>query len=937
MAIRLRWIAATTAIRACVAFSTLTLITTLSIFTSLAQSQAPLSELRGDVIDPRGDIIVGAKITITNDQNLKREAVSDKQGQFVFTGLQVGEYTLQVAAEGFAFYEEPVALGANLQPPRIRITLHPTISEMVMVDDDTINVALDPQSAGGAQVVKGKDIQALPDDPDQLNAQLKNLATSSGSAPDQAVVTVDGFVTDKLPPKSAIREVRINPDLYSAEYDKAPYQGGRIQVFTKPGATLFHGSSFFNFNDSVFNARDAFAPTRAPSSTRRFGLQLGGPIIRGLVGFFADFERRSINESAVVNALTLDDSFQPLLFAANVPIPKRLNIGSARVDWQINQANTLMVRFDLNDNSLTNLGVGGFNLPERGFDADVTEKSLRFSETSIVSPSIVNELRFGLTLQEITHRPISNAAAINVLGAFVSGGATSQRLSQEERRIEIADNFSIVAGKHTLKIGTQIYGLDLRDTRSDNFNGTFIFGGGLAPQLNSDGTVVTGPEGPALVNISGLEQYRRALLGLPGGDPTRFTVSTGNPANSVNQWRAATFIQDEWRVRQNLLLSLGLRYEGQTNPTDKISLAPRVGAAFSPDKKKNWVLRARAGLFYDRFSEMLPLEDLRLDGVRQQQILIDSPSFPNPFDDGTEVETIPTIRLSNPNLRPPFIKQLNFGFERRLPKGWKIQLSRSWSYSSSVLRSRNINAPLLEAGVGTPDAKRPLGGDENILQFESTGRVNGTVLFVGANNQGSKHFSLFSGYLLFDFHSDTDSAFMLPQSSYDFSGELARPIWQARHRAFVAGTINMPWKLRVSPMINFATGTPFNVTTGRDNNGDGNFNDRPSEASRGSSDAVTTRLGVFDPSVINGSLRRNFGTNPSTFVADLNVSRTFVFGKKDQSEDNGFQLTVNARVNNLLNQTNPISLNGVLASPFFGRANNSLPSRRIELGMRFSF
>ena len=937
MAIRPRLIAATMAMRACVALSALTIIATLSIFTSLAQSQGALSDLRGDVIDPRGDIIVGAKITIKNEQNFKREVVSDKQGQFVITALHSGEYTLQVAAEGFAFYEEPVALGANLQPPRVRVTLQPTISETVTVDDDTIIVALDPQSAGGAQVVKGKDIEALPDDPDQLNAQLKNLATSSGSAPDQAVVTVDGFATDKLPPKSAIREVRINPDLYSSEYDKAPYQGGRIQVFTKPGATAFHGSSFFNFNDSVFNARDAFAPERAPTSTRRYGFQLGGPIIRSLVGFFADFERRSINESAVVNALTLDDNFQPLSFAANVPIPKRLNIGSARVDWQINPANTLMVRFDLNDNGLTNLGVGGFNLPERGFDADVSEKSVRFSETSILSTSIVNELRLGLTLQTITHRPVSNETAINVLGAFISGGATSQRLSQEERRVEIADNFSIVKGKHSLKIGTQIYGLDLRDTRSDNFNGTFIFGGGLAPQLNSDGTVVIGPEGPALVNISGLEQYRRALLGLPGGDPTRFTITTGDPTNSITQWRVATYIQDEWRLRQNILLSLGLRYEGQTNPTDKISLAPRAGIAFSPDKKKNWVLRARAGLFYDRFSEMLPLEDLRFDGVSQQQILIDSPSFPNPFDDGTEVETVPTIRLSNPNLRPPIIKQLNFGFERRLPKGWKIQLSRSWSYSSSVLRSRNINAPLLGAGDAAPGAGRPLGGDDNILQFESTGRVNGTVLFVGANNQGSKHFSVFSGYLLFDFHSDTDSAFMLPQSSYDFSGELARPLWQARHRAFAAGTINMPWNLRVSPMINFASGTPFNVTTGRDNNGDGNFNDRPSETSPGTPDAVTTRLGVFDPSVINGTLPRNFGTNPSTFVADLNVSRTFAFGKKGQSEDNGFHLTVNARVNNLLNRTNPISLNGVLASPFFGRANNSLPSRRIELGMRFSF
>lgn len=923
------------AIRACLLLTTITIIVAFALCISLAQTQAPLIDLQGEVVDQRGDIIIEAKVTVTGNQNFKREMVSDQQGRFLFAGLPNGEYKLQVTAEGFAFYEAPLVLSSNLQPPRVRVTLHPTISEVITVDEATISVALDPQHASGTQVLKGKDLQALPDDPDQLSEQLKNLATASGSAPGQAVVTVDGFATDKLPPKSAIREVRINPDLYSAEFDKAPYQGGRIQVFTKPGAISFHGSSFFNFNDSVFNARDAFAPVRAPSSTRRMGFQIGGPIIKSRVGFSVDFERRSINESATVNAITLDDNFQVLPFSANVPIPKRLNIGSARVDWQINPANTLMVRFDLNHSSLTNLGVGGFNLPERGFDSDITEKSLRFSEVAILSRSIVNEARVGLTLQRIAHQPISSANAINVSGAFVSGGATTQHSLQEETRVELADTLSIAVRNHSLKVGFQIYGVSLNDARADNYNGTFVFGGVSAPQLNSDGTIVTGPAGPVMVNISSLEQYRRTLLSLPGGAPTRFSITRGDPRNSVSQWRIATFIQDEWRPRHDMLLSLGLRYEGQTNPTDRISLAPRIGIAYSPDKKKNWVLRARAGLFFDRFSELLPLEDLRFDGIRQEQILIDSPSFPAPFNSGTEA--IPTLRRVNAGLQPATIRQLNLGFERRLPKGWKIQLSRSWSYASSVQRSRNINAPLVGPGDELPNAPRPLGVNENILQFESTGRVDGKVLFVGANHQGSKLFSLLFGYLLFDFHSDTDSAFMLPQSSYDLSGESARPLWQARHRAFVAGTLNLPWMLRISPIINVASGTPFNITTGRDNNGDGNFNDRPSEAGSGAVGAVTTPLGVFDPSVVNGTLPRNSETNPSTIFMDLNVSRVFVLGKKTVSEDNGYQLAVNVRVSNLFNHTNPSGLNGVLASPFFGRANNAFPSRRIELGLRFSF
>jgi hypothetical protein len=211
------------------------------------------------------------------------------------------------------------------------------------------------------------------------------------------------------------------------------------------------------------------------------------------------------------------------------------------------------------------------------------------------------------------------------------------------------------------------------------------------------------------------------------------------------------------------------------------------------------------------------------------------------------------------------------------------------------------------------------------------------VLFAGVNQSSSKRFNVFSGYLWFDFRTNADFPFLPPQSSYDLRREWARPMWQARHRAFLVALVNLPWRLRTSSEINLNSGLPYNLTTGRDNNGDGAFNDRPGVTAAGNARAIATRFGSLDPAVINGSLGRNSGANPSSAALDFNLSRTFGFGGQGRRNEKRYQMTFNARANNLLNRANLTGVDGVLNSPFFGRANSALPSRRIELGVRFGF
>jgi hypothetical protein len=357
------------------------------------------------------------------------------------------------------------------------------------------------------------------------------------------------------------------------------------------------------------------------------------------------------------------------------------------------------------------------------------------------------------------------------------------------------------------------------------------------------------------------------------------------------------------------------------------------------------VLRARAGLFYERIPYTVPLDATHLNGSNQNQILITGASYPNPFAGGVDLlSPTPAIRQIAADIQAPMSFQWQYGFERQLPKGWKLELSHSFSRTWHSLRSRNINAPIVTDGVDPTTAPRPFGEKENILNFESSGRVKGQVLYVGVNQSRSKLLSLYSGYLYFNFHNDTDSSTTLPQYSYDLAGEWARPTWMARHRAFVVFLLDMPWKLKGSSNFSFATGNPFNITSGRDNNGDGAFTDRPGLVSSDFPGAIVTGFGAFNPAAVNGDLPRNFGTNPARVSLDLDLSRTFALTKSRPSgtgagsgKDPLYRVAVNIRATNILNHVNVVGLSGVLNSPFFGRANIGLPARHIEIGLRFSF
>mgnify|MGYP000495341769 CR=1 FL=1 len=937
-------------------------------------------ELRGIVVDPSGAIIIGAEVVLRDPQGQEHRHVTDASGEFRFGPLAPGTYHLRVTAEGFAPYEEPALVvepgpagttrvmreGTPLSHP-LTITLEILITERMEVTEET-RVSVEPDTNLSAVVIRGEDLEALPEDPEELLEVLRQMAGPSVGAGDVQVF-VDGFrERGRIPPRSAIREIRINSNPFSAEF-REPGRG-RIEILTRPGTDLFRVNGFFDFNDEALNARNAFAPVRAPLQVRRYGGFLSGPILRNRASFFAELQRRELDENETVRATILDPvTFQPMPFAAVVPTPQRGTEFSLRSEWQPGRDHTLGFGYRLFESSSRNQGVGGFNLPERAATSESRQQTLRFSLTSLIQRRMTNELRLQLDRRESGSEALSDRPALIVLDAFSAGGNQnalfSRRTSDE---LEFTNTFSLPWQRHLLKMGVRAEAERLEDVNRSNFGGTFTF--------------------------SSLEQYRDVLLGVPGARPTQFTINRGDPRAAVTLWEFAWFVQDDWRVRPNLTLSFGLRHEFQTHLRDRINFAPRFGVAWSPRGSRQTVIRGGAGLFYDALETNLVLNTIRFDGRRQQQIIIRAPGFPDPFSEG-EVSVRPTsVRVLAPDLVAPYTFQATVEMERQLPRGFFVSVGYSRIRGVHLFRSRNINAPL----PGTLLPPRPEQGP--IFQVESTAYSLRNELRLGVRRQFNRTFTLFGAYVLSSTKNDSDGAFSTPVNQYDARSEWGRAGFDARHQVFVGGMINLPWKIRLAPFVNIRSSRPFNITTGRDNNLDTVINDRPSFADPSLPGAVRTPFGTFNPNPRPDEpiIPRNFGIGPAYRSVDLTLTRTFGFGQPrtrggwpqlGQQEggpegaampgprgsrgfggrpgpgggggggrgpgDGGFgpgrgggfpglgageyrySFTLVVRATNLLNTVNFTNYSGVLTSPFFGRANSALPARRVELQLRFTF
>src|SRR6266404_2091462 len=846
----------------------------------VAFGQQAAGTIKGQVSDEFGGVIVGASVVTVDASGAKKTATTNGEGNFAISGLAPGKYTIKVTATGFAGYENPnVEVIAGKSQP-LNITLKVTIEQQkVTVAADGAGVNTEPENNVGAIVLKGTDLDALPEDPDDLAAALQALA-GPAAGPNGGQIYIDGFSGGRLPPLSTIREIRINSNPYSAEYDRPGF--GRIEILTKPGTDRFRGETFFNFNNQALNSRNPFQPTRAPYLSRRYGGQLSGPISKKKASFFFDFEKRDINDEGIVNATILDPSFNIVTLSDSVPLPNRRTEFSPRLDYQINPSNTLVLRYEY-EHSRNTAGVGGFSLSSRKYNTFSTQQTVRLTETAVLNKTTVNETRFQFNHQTSGDTADNSIPTIQVQDAFTGGGSQIGLSSNQQNRFELTNNTSIARGLHTIRFGARLRSTHITNISPQNFGGTWTFAG--SRQIGNPNT------------LTSIQVYQLTFQGLnaglspaairaAGGGATQFTIAAGNPKATVSQIDFGGFAQDDWKFRPNLMLSFGLRYENQNNISSNLNFAPRFGFAWQPGTSSRQhpaktTIRGGFGVFYDRVSENLTLTASRLNGTNQQQFIVTDPAVLNSFPNIPTISTLTAFRTPltiyqlAQDLQAPYTMQSAISVERALPHNFTTSITFSHSRTLHLLRARAINAPLPVSGV------RPLGSVNNFFEYDSTGRFDQNQLIFTMNSRLSRNASFNINYTYSRTNSDSEGAGTFAANPFDFSTEYGRSSGDIRHRFTLFGNYRAPWGISLSPFLIIASGAPFNITIGRDLNGDTLFTERPAFASDLTKPGViVTKFGTFDPNPGPGSqiIPRNFGNGPGSLIANLRVSKTFGFG-----------------------------------------------------------
>jgi len=984
----------------------MTYVRTVLVLFVLFCRQAPgqTASLRGVVTDPSGASVPDALVQLRGPGGEQR-ARTGSGGQYAFDSLKPGKYLVRFIAKGFTVAQKRDLEIAGAAVLDMQLTIE-VQSQVVNVEDEANKLSVEPDSNGGALVLSEKQLTALSDDPDELEQQLQAMAGPSGG-PNGGTIYIDGFSGGQLPPKASIREVRINSNPYSPEYDRPGF--GRIEILTKPGSDFIRGQAFVQYNKEALNSRSPLLTDskRPPYEQKFYGFNISGPLKKQKASFGLDFERRAIDENAFVMATTLDDNLNPVSINQALLTPQTRTSISPRLDYSINTTNTLTVRYQNTRSGMDKEGVGNFSLASRAYARHDTNHSIQVTETAVLSPKAITETRFQLLRSALTQTGDNSIPAISVQGAFEGGGAQVGNSSNLNKRWELTNISTYTLTRHTLKWGVRARQSLIDDTSVSNFGGTYTFFGGTGPELDANNQAIPGTS----IQLSALDRYRRTLMFLAaglsadqiralGGGASQFSLSAGDPTISVKQFDIGLFVNDDWKIRPNLTLSYGLRYEAQTNLGGLDGLAPRVGLAWGlgggPNRQVKTVLRAGFGVFYDRIAESVTLQALRYNGTTQQSYLITNPDFypaiPSVASLASSLQP-QSLRFVDTSMTAPRVYQSSVSLERQLNSYARVSVQYINSRGVHLQRTVNINAPI--------NGLYPFGDKQLRLLTENTGFSRGNqIIFSPSVNY--KRVFLFGFYALSYGQTDAEGTAADP---YNLRAEWGPSSYaDVRHRVVIGSSFPLPGRFTISPFFVASSGSPYNITTGVDSNGDGFTNERPAllalpAAQCGGPGLVyAAGFGCFNlyPAAGSRTISRNYGRGPATSSLNLRLARTWSFGSRGQSgpaeggpppgmgggmrggggppgggggpggggpppgggpgggggpfggsSGRKYNLTLSVSARNVLNQANYGAPSGDLSSQYFGAyrslagfgpfGGNSTYNRKIDVQLRFTF
>jgi hypothetical protein len=874
---------------------------------------APAGTLHGHILDQTGALIPGAQVTVTTTAGKNAgNATADAAGGYQVRGLAAGSYVIEASSAGFApFVSAPIALSpGQTKNIDIKMAIEAAQQEVVVTDEGSPTVSTEAGANSNSIVLKGSDLDALSDDPDELSSELTALAGPS-AGPNGGQIYIDGFTGGQLPPKSAIREIRINQNPFSAEFDKIGY--GRIEILTKPGTDTLHGRVFGQGNDNVFNTGNPFTAELPSYYSFQYNGSVSGAMSKWASFFFSVEQRDTqtdnvfyIPNGPIYDGTTNMWSISSAPVAGSLFSPANHLEVSPRVDLQLGQKNTLTLRYQYYLNNVRG-SLKSTSLPSTSGTSDSLEHTVQLDDTQVISDKMVDETRFEYRRANSSTSPVSSAPGFGPAGGapsmsvprvFASGGSSAQTSSTHDDHYELQNYLTLSQGKQAIKIGAWLR--DDREAQSTDgdFNGSFTFPS-ITALVDTWNGVAAGETIPEIAAACPATQAGGCL-------PTKLTYTSGPFAFEGNVFNAALFFQDDWTVSRLLTLSGGLRWEGQNHIADHSDWAPRVAFAYALDGHKKGstpktVLRGGFGLFYDRFAtnDLMDLEELNGTSNSQKQFIITDPTC---FD-GTSLSSISgglascgsgaartsAIYSISPTYRSPYLAQLGVSVERQVTKAATVTFTymHTSGFHQLVVRDSNAYLPgdytYNSGGSPTITAPRPDPSEGIVDQYFPEAVLNENQVIVNINARFSPKLSVL-GFYAGSWANSDGGAGSNPSNSYDLRQDYGRASFVRPQWLFLMGNYNGPWGITFNPFLIAQAGSPYNVTSPYDLTGDNFFNDRPSytSVSPTTSNVVGTSFGTLNlvPGAGETILPVSVGNSPSSVAVNLRVGRTFGIGPK---------------------------------------------------------
>ncbi len=880
---------------------------------AMAQQPAAASgaTVHGLVTDPDDAVVPGATVTLTPASGKAQTTTSKSDGTYTFRGVPGGTYVITVTAPGFGvFVKEAFRVAANAN-----VTLDPKLAiadfqQQMTVQADSINLSVDPENNATTTVISGAALDALSDDPDELSSELSALAGPS-SGPGGGQIYIDGFTGGQLPPKSSIREIRINSNPFSAQYDQLGY--GRIEIFTKPGTDKFHGNGSFQYNDKFLNTSTPFlgAANQQPDYHTIFYMgSVTGPIRKGM-SFTVNGSHRQIASNDISNPTdiystdgTIANLCSPGTLTLNgapclsIPLsaslravanPQTRSDASPRVDIAIGQKNTLTVLYRYNQSSSNNNLGGTTSLPTTTTNGTTSESTIQVSDTQLLSSKIINETRFEYQHTNNQTLPIVSGTNVSVSGTFsttIANSASTKIInSTPGDHIEVQNYTSIQLLKNFIRLGGRLRTSSESPSQNTGINGSISYSYLLDPCTDPNSTTKTGCTAtttPCLAANAALYSSYQC------GTPFQFSQTAIHALTvSARETDVGIYAEDDWKARNNLTISLGVRLEAQNVISSAHDFAPRMSIAYGVPRKNGkttTVLRGGYGIFYNRFGLGSIFNLVQNNGVNQTDEIflspgaactpatVTAPTTPGPCNSGTASSGKISFALPAPGLRSAYISQAAGTIEQ--------QLGKYASVTATYLNARGEHQFMTRVIPFTPTT-----GGTAYDDYSSSGGVfrQNQVIF-STNIRTTSGIAIFGNYSLNWANSNISSITNPYVSSYDYG----RAAFAVRQRLSIGGTIPLPYHITASPLVFANAGSPYNLTTGIDNNLDGVTDDRPAflpgMTSGSCTNAATFSTGTKATAPQGGEnyteIPVNYCTGPANVAINLRLARTWGFGPK---------------------------------------------------------